>query len=498
MKPVKLIMSGFGPYAGNTEIDFERLGGQGLYLITGDTGAGKTTIFDAIVFALYGEASGDVRKADMFRSKYAKEEVPTYVLLIFEHQGKRYQVKRNPEYLRPKGRGTGYTTQKAEAELVYPDDRTPVTRSKEVTRAVTDLIGLDRKQFTQIAMIAQGDFQKLLLAGTEERGNIFRQIFKTGLYQTLQGRLRDAVREQWVEYSELKRSISQYMYSIVCAQDTPAAEKMRRLRKERFDGRVGEGLEVLGQLCAEDEAALNELDGQIEALDQQIEKENQLIGNIHKIRQQQEELSRNQEALAQLEPQMQQIAEQYHEAERNAAEGEQLAVGIRKQQENLALFDEVWPDIIKYAEENRVKIGIENCPMLFGADQWPGGQNLMTTPVIWRELFGRIESDYFGLNYDPSHFVWQGMDYIQPIYEFRDKLFHVHFKDIKIRKDKLAACGIMAYPLDLDWGAFVSALTDIGYDGYACIEVEDRAFEGSREKVRKSLSQSKRYLEQFV
>ena len=339
MKPVKLIMSAFGPYAGNTEIDFERLGGQGLYLITGDTGAGKTTIFDAIVFALYGEASGDVRKADMFRSKYAKEEVPTYVLLIFEHQGKRYQVKRNPEYLRPKGRGTGYTTQKAEAELVYPDDRTPVTRSKEVTRAVTDLIGLDRKQFTQIAMIAQGDFQKLLLAGTEERGNIFRQIFKTGLYQTLQGRLRDAVREQWVEYSELKRSISQYMDSIVCAQDTPAAEKMRRLRKERFDGRVGEGLEVLGQLCAEDEAALNELDGQIEALDQQIEKENQLIGNIHKIRQQQEELSRNQEALAQLEPQMQQIAEQYHEAERNAAEGEQLAVGIRKQQENLALFD---------------------------------------------------------------------------------------------------------------------------------------------------------------
>lgn len=178
-------------------------------------------------------------------------------------------------------------------------------------------------------------------------------------------------------------------------------------------------------------------------------------------------------------------------------------------EENLALFDEVWPDIIKYAEENRVKIGIENCPMLFGADQWPGGQNLMTTPVIWRELFGRIESDYFGLNYDPSHFVWQGMDYIQPIYEFRDKLFHVHFKDIKIRKDKLAACGIMAYPLDfmqpkipglgdIDWGAFVSALTDIGYDGYACIEVEDRAFEGSREKVRKSLSQSKRYLEQFV
>lgn len=228
MKPVKLIMSAFGPYAGNTEIDFERLGSQGLYLITGDTGAGKTTIFDAIVFALYGEASGDVRKADMFRSKYAKEDVPTFVAFTFAYRGRHYQVRRNPEYQRPKGRGTGYTTQKAEAELIYPDDRAPVTKSKEVTRAVTELIGLDRRQFTQIAMIAQGDFQKLLLAGTEERGAIFRQIFKTGLYQTLQAKLKDATKAQWVEYTELKRSISQYMESIVCTQDTPAAEKMRQ------------------------------------------------------------------------------------------------------------------------------------------------------------------------------------------------------------------------------------------------------------------------------
>ncbi len=178
-------------------------------------------------------------------------------------------------------------------------------------------------------------------------------------------------------------------------------------------------------------------------------------------------------------------------------------------EENLELFDEIWPDIIRYAEKWKVKIGIENCPMLFGPDQWPGGQNLMTTPVIWRELFRRLPSENFGLNFDPSHFVWQGMDYIHPIYEFKDKMFHIHFKDIKIRKDKLAECGIMAYPLDymmpkipglgdIDWGQFVSALTDIGYDGYACIEVEDRAIEGSREKVKKSLALSKKYLEQFV
>lgn len=344
MKPVKLTISAFGPYAGNTEIDFELLGGQGLYLITGDTGAGKTTIFDAIVFALYGEASGDVRRADMFRSKYAKDEVPTFVLFTFEHRGKRYHVKRNPEYQRPKGRGTGYTTQKAEAELIYPDDRPPVTKSKEVTKAVTELVGLDRRQFTQIAMIAQGDFQKLLLAGTEERGNIFRQIFKTGLYQTLQGRLKDAVKAQWVEYSELKRSISQYMESIVCMQDTPAAERMRRLQMEKFDGRVGEGLEVLGQLCAEDEAALETLERKIGELDKKIEKENQLIGNIHKIRQQQEELSKNQTLLAQLAPQLEQAAALYHEAEQNAAECGQLSLVIKEQRKNLVLFDRLWQE----------------------------------------------------------------------------------------------------------------------------------------------------------
>ncbi len=178
-------------------------------------------------------------------------------------------------------------------------------------------------------------------------------------------------------------------------------------------------------------------------------------------------------------------------------------------EENLKLFDEIWPDIIKYAEDNGVKIGIENCPMLFGPDQWPGGQNLMNSPTIWRELFKRIPSPNFGLNFDPSHFVWQGLDYIYPIYEFKERLFHIHFKDIKMQMEKFKECGSLAYPLDymipkipglgdVDWGKFVSALTDVGYDGYACIEVEDRAFEGNEEKILKSLSQSKRYIEQYV
>ena len=178
-------------------------------------------------------------------------------------------------------------------------------------------------------------------------------------------------------------------------------------------------------------------------------------------------------------------------------------------EENIELFREIWPDIIAFAAERNVKIGIENCPMLFGRDQWPGGQNLMTTPAIWRKLFAIADSPYFGLNYDPSHFIWQQIDYIKPLYEFKDKIFHVHFKDIKIYEDKLNDYGIMAYPLDymspklpgygdVNWGKYVSALTDIGFDGYACIEVEDKAFESCKEKILDSIHISKRYMEQFV
>lgn len=178
-------------------------------------------------------------------------------------------------------------------------------------------------------------------------------------------------------------------------------------------------------------------------------------------------------------------------------------------EENLELVKEVWPEIIREAEAYKVKIAIENCPMLFGKEQWPGGQNLMTTPVIWRKVFELLKSDYLGINYDPSHFVWQMIDYIEPIYEFADKIFHVHYKDIKVYPEKLNKVGTMAYPLeymspklpglgDVDWGKYVSALTDIGYKGDTCIEVEDRAFEGSKEDIMSSLKLSKRYMEQFV
>lgn len=178
-------------------------------------------------------------------------------------------------------------------------------------------------------------------------------------------------------------------------------------------------------------------------------------------------------------------------------------------EDNIEIFKTVWPPIIEFAEENGVKIAIENCPMLFGPDQWPGGQNLFTTPKLWRTMFDIIKSDNFGINYDPSHFIWQQIDYIKPVYEFRDKIFHVHCKDIKLYADKLNDVGVMAYPLeymspklpglgDVDWGKYISALTDIGYDGYVCAEIEDRAFESSKEKILDSVKLSCRYLKQFI
>lgn len=178
-------------------------------------------------------------------------------------------------------------------------------------------------------------------------------------------------------------------------------------------------------------------------------------------------------------------------------------------EENLELVKKIWPEIIKLAEKNKVKIAIENCPMLFGSDQWPGGQNLMTTPEIWHKVFDILKSKNIGINYDPSHFVWQMIDYIKPIYEFKDRIYHVHIKDIKLYKDKLKRAGTMAYPLDymspklpglgdVDWGAYISALTDIRYDSYICLEIEDKAFENSKEKVLDSIKLSKKYMEQFV
>ncbi|MCL2128704.1 MAG: sugar phosphate isomerase/epimerase, partial [Treponema sp.] len=178
-------------------------------------------------------------------------------------------------------------------------------------------------------------------------------------------------------------------------------------------------------------------------------------------------------------------------------------------EENLELFKKTWTPIIKLAEEKKVKIAIENCPMIFTANEWPGGNNLAFSPDIWRKMFAAIPSRYFGLNYDPSHLYLMGASAVKPLYEFKNKIFHVHFKDIKIYQDKLDEHGHFSYPAlwhspklpglgGVDFGAFCSALYDIRYRGPACIEIEDKAFEGSLELVKQGIEQSYRYLRQFV
>jgi sugar phosphate isomerase/epimerase len=170
---------------------------------------------------------------------------------------------------------------------------------------------------------------------------------------------------------------------------------------------------------------------------------------------------------------------------------------------------ETWKPILEHAEAQEVLVGIENCPMLFSNDEWPGGKNIATSPSIWRRLFSDIGSNNLGLNYDPSHMVWQHMDYLQPMVDFTDRLFHVHAKDVRMDAARLNDLGIMAHPSlyhtpklpgmgDVDWGKFFSILTDTGYDGAVCVEVEDRAFEGSLEDRKASLEQSHTYLRNFL
>ena len=191
MRPLRLTLSAFGPYAAETTLELEKLGKGGLYLVTGDTGAGKTTLFDAITYALYDHSSGGVREGAMLRSQYADPKTPTFVELEFEVNNARYTVRRNPEYPRPKARGEGFTTEKADATLTYADGRPPVTKARDVNAAVLDILGLDYNQFCQIAMIAQGQFTKLLNASTEERSRIFRKLFRTQRYAKLQDRLQE-------------------------------------------------------------------------------------------------------------------------------------------------------------------------------------------------------------------------------------------------------------------------------------------------------------------
>ena len=232
MRPLKLTLSAFGPYAAETVLELAKLGRGGLYLVTGDTGAGKTTLFDAITYALYDHSSGGVREGTMLRCKYAGPKTPTFVELEFEVNGQRYTVRRNPEYQRPKNRGEGMTTEKADATLTYSDGRPPVTKAKDVTAAVQEIIGLDYSQFCQIAMIAQGQFTKLLNASTEERSRIFRKLFRTQRYARLQERLQAESAALSQQRTTQNAKLDSLLSGIRFSPDDPDADALAALNAQ--------------------------------------------------------------------------------------------------------------------------------------------------------------------------------------------------------------------------------------------------------------------------
>ena len=295
MRPLKLTIAGFGPYAGAQELDFEALGTSGLYLIAGDTGAGKTTIFDAITFALFGEASGGSRKSDMLRSKYTRAEDPTYVELTFTYGGQTYTVRRNPAYERAKTRGVGTTSQLADAQLTLPDGSV-VTKLKDVNRAVQEIIGLSREQFAQVCMISQGDFRRLLEADTETRKKIFKDIFETGLYSDLQTRLKDEVSALDGQMTEARRSIRQYTEGMVCADNS---DFNAQVQKAKTDGLpTAELTELFENLLSEDKTLETKLDEQVSAAEDAIkalEKQKEAVEAYRQTKENLDKLSKTEQ-----------------------------------------------------------------------------------------------------------------------------------------------------------------------------------------------------------
>ena len=275
MRPTKLTISAFGPYAGRIELDMDKLGSSGLYLITGDTGAGKTMIFDAITFALYGNPSGTSRDASMLRSKYADASTPTEVELEFTHNSETYKIRRNPDYVRPAKRGTGMVKQNADAELICPDGKT-YSKVREVDKKILEILGIDRKQFSQIVMLAQGDFMQLLLADTKQRQEIFRELFQTKFYQLIQNRLKSDSKNVYGACMDAKKSIEQYIADIRCEESSIYHPQLETAKAGKLS--IEKVIELLGYIIEADEKDENASKDRLADLDDRTASVNEKIG----------------------------------------------------------------------------------------------------------------------------------------------------------------------------------------------------------------------------
>lgn len=314
MRPLILKMSAFGPYAGETVIPMQKLGTKGLYLITGDTGAGKTTIFDAICYALYGEASGETRDASMLRSKYADIDTPTEIELTFSHNGKEYRVARNPEYFRPAKRGEGLKKQTADACLYMPDGKN-ISKTTEVTKAIEGLLGINREQFSQISMIAQGDFKKLLLADTDERQVIFRKLFKTEPYLKLQKELLEKSKEISIQVSDAKKSINQYISDIAVDEDNVLAIEVEKAKNGALP--LEDSIELLEKLIVQDKDIYKNKQQELSEINKVLESVNESIGAAETVYKAKKVLEEAEENLKKELPTEELLKENYEQAKNN-------------------------------------------------------------------------------------------------------------------------------------------------------------------------------------
>ena len=338
MRPLKLKISAFGPYSGVTEFDFEKLGTGGLYLITGDTGAGKTTIFDAITYALYGEPSGKNREVSMLRSKYADDSTPTEVELVFSYRDKEYKVKRNPEYEREAKRGGGTTKQTANAEITYPDGKV-VTKIKDVDSAIKEIIGIDRNQFCQIAMIAQGDFLKLLLAPTKERMEIFRHIFKTELFADLQERLKRESGKLSDECDATKRSIKQYIDGIVFDEDN--TDFIEVSKAKNGDLTIEDTISILEKIISDDKNEEVKLSEEQEKLQKDSDAIKLIITKANDIISAKKDLEENEKVSKEEESKRAELSEKLKEENAKQPEVKELNEKVAKIKALLPDYDEL-------------------------------------------------------------------------------------------------------------------------------------------------------------
>ena len=336
MRPLRLTLSAFGPYAAQTTLDLEKLGKGGLYLITGDTGAGKTTIFDAITYALYDHSSSGIREGSMLRCKYADDKTPTFVELEFEVHGVRYMVRRNPEYQRPKARGEGMTTEKADATLTYPDDRPPVTKAKDVTAAVQEIIGLDYNQFSQIVLIAQGQFTKLLNASTEERSRIFRKLFRTQRYAQLQERLQAEAAALNQQRTAQNAKLDSLLGGLQFSPEDPDAEALRALCAQTVPETA---LALLDALTARQAAALEEAGTALHTTEAQLDKVQQQLGAAAQAQRLAQQLTARQAELAAARPALDAARAEADRHAGDAAQLDALTAQVTQAQSALAAYD---------------------------------------------------------------------------------------------------------------------------------------------------------------